>query len=143
MAEALLNKLGHPRFVAFSAGSHPTGKVNPLAIELLESLGHSTGSLRSKSWMEYAGKQSPHFDLVMTVCDRAASEACPIWPGDPVKGHWSLPDPAAVEGSHDDRLKAFLVVYRELERRIRHLVRLPSVPIDLREWKKYVEGKNL
>jgi len=130
MAEALLNKLGPPRFFAYSAGSHPTGKVNLLAIELLESMHYSTGTFRSKSWRDFTDRNSPDFDIVITVCDRAASEACPIWPGQPVKAHWSLPDPASVEGNHADRLKAFSDVYQELERRIQHLVNLPSGPID-------------
>ena len=143
MAEALLNKLGHPRFSAYSAGSHPTGKVNPLAIELLESLHYSISSLRSKSWMEYADKKSPDFNLVITVCDRAASEPCPIWPGQPAKAHWSLPDPASVEGSHADRLKAFSAVYQELERRIQHLVKLPPGPIDQERLKSHLEWKGL
>ena len=125
MAEALLTKLGKQRFRVYSAGSHPTGKVHALAIELLESLGYSTRNLRSKSWTEFAGQQSPHLDLVITVCDRAASETCPVWPGGPVQAHWSLPDPASVEGSHAARIKAFSKVFNELERRIKHLVDLP------------------
>lgn len=142
MAEALLNKLGHPRFSAHSAGSHPTEKVHPLAIELLQSLNYSTGSLRSKSWMEYADRQSPHFDLVITVCDRAASEPCPIWPGQPVKAHWSLPDPAEVKGSHAERLKAFSEVFQDLERRIQHLVKLPSGGGNPKDLKRHLEEKS-
>ncbi len=139
MAEALLNKLGYPRFSACSAGSHPTGKVNPLAIELLESLDYSTSSPRSKSWMEFTDKKSPDFDIVITVCDHAASEPCPIWPGQPVKAYWSFPDPASVEGSQSDRLKAFSEVYQELERRIQHLVKLPPGHMDPQGLKKYLE----
>ena len=142
MAEALLNELGHPRFSAHSAGNHPTEKVHPLAIELLQSLNYSTGSLRSKSWMEYADRQSPQFDLVITVCDRAASEPCPIWPGQPVKAHWSLPDPALVEGSHADRLKAFSEVYQDLERRIQRLVKLPSGGVNREDLKRHLEEKS-
>ena len=103
MAEAILSKFGHPRFSAFSAGSHPVGRVNPLAIELLESLHYSTNSLRSKSWDEFAPDEFPDLDIVITVCDSAASETCPIWPGQPLKAHWSFPDPAAVEGNHGTR----------------------------------------
>ena len=142
MAEALLNKLGYPRFSAHSAGSQPTGRINPLAMELLESLNYLTDSLRSKSWKEYAGKQSPHFDLVITVCDRAASEPCPIWPGDPLKTHWSLPDPASAEGTHADRLKAFFGVYGELEKRLQHLVTLPPGKVDREDLKRHLEGKS-
>lgn len=141
MAEALLNKLGHPRFSAYSAGSHPTGKVHPLTIELLESLNYSIGALRSKSWMEYTNYQSAKFDLVITVCDGAASEACPNWPGEPIKAHWSLPDPASAEGSHADRLKTFSEVYKELERRIQHLIKLPPDPLDREEFKKCLEER--
>jgi len=128
MAEALLNKLGHPRFSAYSAGSHPTGKVNPLAIELLVSLHYPTSTFRSKSWMDFSDGQFPDFDMVITVCDSAASESCPIWPVQPVKAHWSLPDPASVEGSHANRLMVFSKVYQELERRIQHLVNLHPGP---------------
>ena len=130
LAEALLNKLGAPRFSAFSAGSHPTGKVNPLAIELLASLHYPTSTLRSKSWIDFSDGHSSDFDIVITVWDSAASESCPIWPGQPVKTHWSLPDPASVEGSHAERLMAFSQVYQELERRIQHLVNLHPGPID-------------
>ena len=130
MAEALLNTLGHPGFSAYSAGSHPTGKVNPLAIELLESLHYPTTTLRSKSWTDFSDRQSPDFHLVITVCDSAASAPCPIWPGQPVKAHWSLPDPASVEGSHAKRLEAFTKIYQELERRIQLLVQFLHGPID-------------
>ena len=125
--------------IAYSAGSHPTGKVNSLAIELLASLDYPTSTLRSKSWMDFSDRQSPDFDMVITVCDSAASESCPIWPGQPVKAHWSLPDPASVEGSHADRLKAFTKVYLELERRIQHLVNLHPGPIDQVGLKAHLE----
>ncbi len=139
MAEAILNKCGHPRFSAFSAGSRPTGTVNPLTIELLRSLGYSTSTFRSKSWEEFTDMNSPTIDLVITVCDSAAAEPCPIWSGQPAKAHWSLPDPASVEGSHADRLKAFATIYRELERRIQQLISLPSTPIDGKGLKEYLE----
>jgi arsenate reductase len=130
MAEAILNKIGYPRFLGYSAGSHPTGRVNPLAIALLASMQYSTKTLRSKSWMEFTSVISPSLDMVITVCDRAAAESCPIWQGEPLKAYWSLPDPASVEGNHEVRLKAFTQVYQELERRIHYLLTLPIGPVD-------------
>ena len=124
MAEALLNKRGGKTFRAYSAGSHPVGKVNPLAIELLKSLDHPTEHLRSKSWNEFLS--APVFDVVITVCDNAAGETCPVWPGNPVKTHWGMEDPAAAQG---DR-KVFQRVYQELDRRIKILVSLPSGKLD-------------
>ena len=130
MAEAILNKLGFPRFSAYSAGSRPAEKVHPVAIELLESLHYPTSTLRSKSWLDFTYMSSPDFDLVIAVCDNPASELCQAWPGDPVRAHWKLPDPALVSGSPVDQLKAFSQVYQELERRIRHLVDLPHGTFD-------------
>lgn len=129
MAEAILNKVGYPRFLAYSAGSHPTGRVNPLATELLGSMQYSTKTLRSKICVEFTYVTSPSLDMVITVCDRAAAESCPIWQGQPLKAHWSLPDPASVEGNHDVRLKAFTKVYQELKRRIYYLLTLPIGPL--------------
>ena len=130
MAEAILNKIGNPRFWGHSAGSHPTGNVNPLAIELLTSLNYSTKNLRSKSWTEFSSPNSSPFHMVITVCDRAAAEACPVWPGQPVSGHWSLPDPASAEGSHAHRLEVFRQVYQELEGYIHQLIQLPPGKLD-------------
>lgn len=121
LAEALLNKWGAGSFCAYSAGSHPVGKVHPLAIELLKSLDHPTENLRSKSFNEFAS--APVFDLVITVCDNAAGETCPLWPGSPVKAHWGMEDPAAAQENR--RKEVFLRVYRELERRIKLLAALP------------------
>ena len=139
MAEAILNKVGYPRFLAYSAGSCPTGKVNPLATELLVSMHYSTEKLRSKSWIEFTSVTSPSLDMVITVCDRAAAESCPIWQGQPLKAHWSLPDPASVEGNHEGRLKAFTKVYQELERRIHYFLNLPIGPVDRESMKSHLE----
>ncbi|MCA9473114.1 MAG: arsenate reductase ArsC [Nitrospirales bacterium] len=130
MAEAILQKLGHPRFAAFSAGSHPTGNVHPLTIELLNIRQHPTHVLRSKSWLEFSRENAPSLDLVITVCDRAAAGSCPLWSGPVTKAHWSIEDPAAALGNHDDRLRAFADVYRTLERHIQQLIKLPSWPVD-------------
>ncbi len=139
MAEAILTKLGHPRFLAYSAGSRPTGKVNPLAIELLASLHHSTDGLRSKSWAEFAPGEFSDLDIVITVCDRAAAETCPIWPGLPLKAHWSFQDPTAVKGDHTTRLRAFTNVYQELERCVQSLVEIPPGPVNRSLLKVYLE----
>jgi arsenate reductase len=136
MAEAILNKIGQPRFSAYSAGSNPTGRVNPLAIELLASLHYSTNSLRSKSWSGFAHGEFSGLDIVITVCDSAAAEPCPVWPGHPVQAHWGLPDPASVQGSHAERLSAFRQVYQELESRIRHLLKLRSGEITREQVKR-------
>jgi arsenate reductase len=118
MAEALLNHLGRGRFHAFSAGSHPTGRVNPLALATLERNHLPTDSARSKSWDEFATADAPPMHFVFTVCDRAAQEMCPIWPGQPMTAHWGVADPAAVEASHEDKERAFNLAFRELSARI-------------------------
>lgn len=123
VAEQLLNRDGGGRFRAFSAGSHPRGRVHPLALELLRELGLPTAGLRSKSWNEFTAPGAPPLDLVVTVCDQAAAEPCPLWPGAPATLHWSIPDPTAVAGSDDDRRAAFRELSRDLEARIRLLVR--------------------
>lgn len=130
LAEALLNHWGHGQFRGFSAGSHPTGRVNPLALELLREKRLPTADLRSKSWDELAGPDAPPMDVVVTVCDNAAGEACPIWPGAPVSTHWGIPDPAAATGSEQERRNAFQDAYRTLESRIQRLVRLPIAALD-------------
>lgn len=122
LAEAILNKEGAGRFQAFSAGSFPKGEVHPAALRLLEDLGYSTQEFRSKSWDEFASHGAPPIDMVITVCDNAAGEVCPIWPGKPVSAHWGLPDPAAVAGA--GQRQAFLDTYHALQRRIGRLLTL-------------------
>jgi arsenate reductase len=130
LAEAYLNHKGRGRFRAFSAGSHPTGKVNPGAIELLERLQIPSAGLRSKAWDEFAKSDAPPLDFVITVCDNAAGEICPVWPGQPVTAHWSIPDPAAVVGSEHERRTAFAAACRMLSNRIRLLTSLPVGRLD-------------
>ena len=125
MAEAILNKAGQGRFRALSAGSHPKGEVNPHALALLKSLGHDTSALRSKSWAEFAQVPAPRLDFVFTVCDDAAGEACPVWPGQPMTAHWGIPDPAAARGSPAEIALAFRQAYRMLDRRIALFIALP------------------
>ena len=124
LAEALINHLGGGRFHANSAGSKPTGKVNPLALHVLRGQGIPVENARSKSWDEFAVPDAPKMDLVITVCDNAAGETCPLWPGAPVKVHWGLPDPAATVGSDEQRLCAFAEAYRMIETRVRKLAAL-------------------
>jgi len=130
MAEVMLNHLGRGRFRAFSAGSHPTGKVNPIALETLEALGIKPSAVRSKSWEEFAAPGAPPIDLVLTVCDSAAAETCPVWPGRPVGAHWGVEDPAAVEGSDDERRAAFRRAATVLRLRIERLLELDIEGID-------------
>ncbi len=118
IAECLLERLGAGRFRAFSAGSHPAGAVNPHAERLLASLGYDTRRLRSKSWDEFAGAEAPPMDWVITVCDNAAGELCPVWPGAPARDHWSIPDPAAVLGPEAETARRFRAVYARIEARI-------------------------
>lgn len=125
LAEAIMNREGRGRFRAFSAGSHPRGEVNPHAIRLLESLHYETDGFRSKSWDEFAGPDAPKLDFVFTVCDDAAAEVCPIWPGQPMTAHWGMPDPAAVQGSDVEIALAFADTYRLLHNRIALLMSLP------------------
>jgi arsenate reductase len=130
MAEALLNAMGRGRFKAYSAGSRPTGRVNPFALELLQQNGLPVAGLRSKSWDEFARPGAPEMDFVFTVCDSAAGEACPIWPGQPVSAHWGMEDPAAVAGDDEKRRAAFRRAYELLQRRIGLLLRLPVADLD-------------
>jgi arsenate reductase (thioredoxin) len=125
MAEAILNDMGRGRFKAYSAGSHPSGQANPLAIELLTRRKLATTDLRSKSWDEFAQPDAPVMHYVFTVCDNAAAESCPLWLGTPMTAHWGVPDPAAVVGSDEVKRKAFLNAYTELHRRIEIFVNLP------------------
>ena len=124
LAEAILERLGSRRFNAYSAGSFPRGEIHPVAIDLLKKLDHPTEHLRSKSWDEFTGPTSPSIDFIFTVCDNAAADTCPIWPGHPMTAHWGLPDPAAAEGSDDDIVEAFTSTYHQLRRRIAAFTRL-------------------
>lgn len=130
LAESLLNNLGKGRFHAFSAGSHPAGQVNPFALELLEKNHFPTGKLRSKSWDEFAQADAPQLDFVITVCDKAAGEVCPVWPGQPMTAHWGVPDPVAVEGSDEVKRHAFVDAMNQLQRRVCMLVSLPFDKLD-------------
>jgi len=130
LAEALLNHRGAGRIRAYSAGSHPTGRVNPFAIATLRRFGLPAEGLRSKSWDEFAGPAAPRLDFVFTVCDNAAGEVCPLWPGRPVTAHWGVPDPAAVEGTDEQKLQAFEDTFRTLARRVERFVGLPLVSLD-------------
>lgn len=124
LAEAYLNSLGRVRFRAYSAGSHPTGKVNPFALELLQKNRIDTGGLRSKAWDEFATADAPTMDMVITVCDQAAREVCPIWPGTPITAHWGVEDPAAVEGDDEVKRAAFMKAFATLQKRIGLLANL-------------------
>ena len=130
MAEAILNFLGRPKFKAFSAGSHPVGNVNPLALALIEKNRLSTTGLRSKDWSEFSQPGAPFLHFVFTVCDQAAAEPCPVWPGQPMTAHWGIQDPAAVQGSDEDKRRAFLKAYTELHRRISLFTCLPFDKLD-------------
>jgi arsenate reductase len=130
MAEAILNHLGRARFHAYSAGSHPSGKVNPFAFEMLEHSRLPTGGLRSKPWDEFAAPGAPQMDFVFTVCDNAAGEVCPIWPGQPMTAHWGVEDPAAATGSDEQKRRAFTKVFNQLRNRITMFVSLPIAAID-------------
>jgi arsenate reductase len=130
MAEAFLDQLGGGRFKAYSAGSHPAGKVNPFAIELLRQGGLRSDALRSKNWDEFTQPGAPRMDFIITVCDNAAGEACPVWPGKPITAHWGVADPAAVEGSDEHKRGAFRDAATILRRRIELLVNLPAAKLD-------------
>jgi arsenate reductase len=130
MGEALFNTLGAGRFQAYSAGSHPTGRVNPFAIELVQALGYPVENLRSKSWDEFAAPGAPQLDFVVTVCDKAAGEMCPLWPGQPVTAHWGFPDPAAVEGSDEEKRAAFKQALHQIRNRVQLFLSLPLESLD-------------
>jgi arsenate reductase len=130
IAEALLNRMGKGKFIAYSAGSTPAGRVNPHAAELLREMGYDTSGLSSKSWLEFAKPGAPAFDFVFTVCDNAAGETCPIWPGQPITAHWGLPDPAAATGSPAEISLAFRETARMLSQRIGIFVSLPIRSLD-------------
>ena len=130
LAEAIMRRVGGDRFNAYSAGSHPKGRVHPEALALLKRLDHPTGDLRSKPWDEFARPDSPPLDFVITVCDSAAGEVCPVWPGQPVSAHWGMPDPAAVEGSQTQIALAFADTYRMLNNRIGAFANLKMTGLD-------------
>jgi arsenate reductase (thioredoxin) len=130
MAEAILNKLGQGKFRAYSAGSHPKGQVNPYTLQLLQSLGYDTSRFRSKSWNEFAKPGAPPLDFAFTVCDDAAGETCPVWPGQPMTAHWGVPDPAEATGSPAEIALAFKDAYRMLHQRIAVFAALPIRSLD-------------
>ena len=125
-----MNRLAQNRFRAYSAGSHPAGQVNPFALELLNRKGFATEDLRSKNWNEFAHSSAPAMDFVVTVCDRAAGEVCPVWPGQPMTAHWGFEDPAAASGNDEARRKVFEKVFIEIARRIELLLALPVEKLD-------------
>ena len=130
LAESILNAVDPARFRAHSAGSHPAGRVNPFALELLERNGYPTGGLRSKNWDEFAQPGAPQLDFIFTVCDSAAGEACPLWPGQPVSAHWGVEDPAAVDGDDEAKRKAFFRAFNRLQHRIQLFLSLPLAKLD-------------
>ena len=139
LAEAFLNSASGGRFRGYSAGSHPAGKVNPFALELLAKHRLTTEGLRSKNWDEFAKAGAPEMHFIFTVCDSAAGETCPIWPGHPVTAHWGVPDPAAVQGSDDEKRKAFLDAFRQLSTRIRLFINLPFERLERAALKKTLD----
>ena len=130
IAEAIMNRLGAPRFRAYSAGSQPKGEVHPYTIDLLRSLNHNVDDFRSKSWEEFAAPGAPELDFVFTVCDSAASEVCPIWPGQPMTAHWGVEDPAAVSGDDEQKHAAVMKAFIQLKRRIELFLALPMTKLD-------------
>lgn len=139
LAESLLNYNSDGRFVAYSAGSHPRGEVHPYALELLLSRGHDTKNLRSKSWDEFEEPGAPVMDFVFTVCDNAANEVCPVWPGRPVTAHWGLEDPAGVQGTETEQREAFAEAYGLLEKRVRAFLSLPFESLEGEEFENKLE----
>ena len=139
LAEVLIDHWGKGRFKGYSAGSFPKGEVHPLSLQLLRSLGLPTAGLRSKSWDEFAAPGAPVMDFVFTVCDQAAGESCPFWPGQPMTAHWGLPDPAAAEGSSEARMLAFRDVFRTLESRIKVFTSLRLDALDRMSLKRKVD----
>ena len=139
-AEAILNHRGKPNFRAFSAGSHPTGRVNPYAIHQLESGGLPTTGLRSKSWDEFAEPGAPQMDFVITVCDKAAGEVCPFWPGQPITAHWGFPDPAAVVGTDEEKRAAFTQIFHQMRNRVQLMLSLPLETLDRMAIERHVRN---
>jgi arsenate reductase len=140
LGEALINHCGRGKFVGFSAGSHPKGQVHPIALQLLRQMKLPTEGLRSKSWDEFAVPGAPSLDFVFTVCDNAAGEVCPYWPGQPITAHWGLEDPAAVEGSDSDKRVAFRAAFRQLEHRIKAFTSLPLQTLDRAQLKERLDA---
>jgi arsenate reductase len=140
LSEAVLNKIGKGKFVGYSAGSDPKGAVNPYALALLDRLGFATDGLRSKSWNEFAQPGAPALDFVFTVCDNAANEVCPVWPGQPMTAHWGVPDPAAVEGDAKKIDAAFREAFMTLQRRIELFTSLPIKTLDRMSLTRQVEA---
>ena len=140
MAEAIMNRKGQPYFTAYSAGSHPTGAVRPEALKQLAAAHLPSSGLRSKSWNEFANPDAPKLDFVFTVCDNAANEVCPVWPGQPMTAHWGIPDPAAVEGSSQQIERAFRDAFFLLDRRIGLVLNLPLSTLDRLALKKEIEN---
>ena len=143
LAESIVNKLGEGKFRGFSAGSHPKGQVHPIALDLLRQLDFPTEGLRSKGWNEFAAPRGPHLDFVFTVCDNAAGEVCPYWPGQPMTAHWGIPDPAAVEGTDTEQSLAFREALRSMETRIKLLLSLPLASIDRMRLKERLDAIGL
>jgi protein-tyrosine-phosphatase len=139
IAEAILNREGRGKFRAFSAGSHPKGTIHPYALDLLRKLNHDVASLRSKNWAEFSGPEAPKLDFVFTLCDDAAAEACPVWPGQPMTAHWGLPDPAAATGKEAEVRLAFADTYRMLNNRISIFTSLPLRSLDKLSLQKHLD----
>ncbi|TXH33392.1 MAG: arsenate reductase ArsC [Rhodospirillaceae bacterium] len=145
IAEAIMNREAQGRFRAFSAGSHPKGQVHPFALDLLKKMNHPTADLRSKGWDEFAKPDASQLDFVFTICDNAANEVCPVWPGQPMSAHWGLPDPAAAEGNETEQRLAFADTYRVLHNRISIFTSLPLKSLDKLSLQKRLDeiGRNL
>lgn len=139
LAESILNKIGNGRFKAFSAGSHPSGAINPHVLDFLEKRNFPTADLRSKSWNEFAAPDGPALDFVFTVCDNAAGEVCPVWPGQPVTAHWGVEDPVSVDGDDDAKRKAVLTAFALLNHRISLFASLPIAKLDAMSLKKELD----
>ena len=140
MAEALINTMGGGRFKAFSAGSHPGGTVNSFAVEQVAATGYPLDALRSKSWDEFAAHDAPVMDFIITVCDNAAGEVCPVWPGHPMTAHWGFEDPAAVEGTDDDKRRAFVKIFRQIRGRVSTFIALPLAVLDRQAIKRELDA---
>jgi len=138
MGEVILNREGIGKFKGLSAGSHPKGRIHPYTLDLLQKLNHPTGDLHSKSWDEFAKEGAPKLDFVFTVCDDAANEVCPVWPGQPMTAHWGMPDPAAAEGNEAEKRLAFAETYRMLRNRISAFVNLPMKSLDRLSLQKHL-----